>query len=183
MLKIIIILVSITLFVSCNYVVEDCSGFPNSDLKNIPYNHGEQIRYNNGIDTISFSVDTFYKTEPYEIRGSFPQTGFDDCGSTGLYGTSIDPKFGYKLVDEFSQNGGGVFHITINTPYGNETFNNPTEYYDTYQVNGVRYEEVNIFEKDTLNNSPIIYKIIKASNKGIIQFNDFQNKMVWDIVD
>jgi len=179
--KVIVIILSLITLASCNYVVEKCEGFPNEDLKHIPYNIGDIIQYENGVDTISFTIKSFNKTEPYEIRGSFPQTGFDDCNFTGFYETSQESKYGYLIRDEFNRD----FIITIDTKIGSEKFNrfnSSNQFKDFIDIKDIRLENVTIFEKDTLENPPLISRVLKADNKGIIQFYDFRNKESWNLI-
>ena len=57
------------------------------------------------------------------------------------------------------------------------------EYFEDTLINSKSYKEVFLITKDTIHYSPKIAWIIKASDKGIVEFYDFELKKTWNLID
>ncbi len=171
---------------SCKY---HCDGFPDYDLKWIPYQIDSEISYYNLSDTFKLSIIDFYKSEPSSFRGLAMDI---ECGYNGYYQTTTSDR-GYSIREELKETGylGGMYsQITENDKF---VFNiwSKVSYSDSIKVkffadtiiNQIQYQEVFLISKDTLSKSPRIAWIIKAKDKGIVEFYNFKTKQRWSLVD
>ena len=163
-----------------------CDGFPDRYLKWIPYQMNDKIKYVNNHDTIILSVIDYFKTEPFSPRTVLPFVVCDP--SQGYYQTTND--HGYSIREEFEE-GYNRMQILI-TDKEKFTFNilNKSSYSDSIKVkysadttiNLADYQEVFLISKDTISKSPQIAWIIKAKDKGIVEFYNYRTKQKWDLV-
>jgi len=165
-----------------------CDGFPDSELKWIPYKINDTIKYSNNNDTIEFIVEQFYKSEPISERGGF----FDweiFCYIEAYYYTS-KAKNDYQIKENCDNGNSMRIEITENDffyfeLYSRESFLDTIklEYFEDTLINSKSYKEVFLITKDTIHYSPKIAWIIKASDKGIVEFYDFELKKTWNLID
>jgi len=171
---------------SCKY---KCEGFQESELKWVPYEIGETIKYTDKFDTIEFRITDFFKTESSSFSGLVMDY---ECDSKCYYLTSKNDELGYQLREEYNDgfDWGMKIQITDNDRFEFDIPNN-TSFSDSIKVvhkpdtliNCTEYTNVFIVSKDTLNKSPRIGYIIKAENFGIIEFYDFYLKQKWILIN
>jgi hypothetical protein len=170
---------------SCKY---ECEGFPDSELIWIPYSIGDTLYYSDNVDTISMIVEDYFLSPFSSSRGLWMDYR---CEYNGYYQTSKED-FNYQIKEEItdSYNGGMKISITKNDFF---RFNiwNKTTYSDTVSVrfyadtliNSMSYSELFLVSKDTVHQSPRIAWILKAKDKGIIEFYDYNLKRKWRLID
>jgi hypothetical protein len=182
-----IFVITLTSLSSCKF---HCDGYPDSELKWIPYYLDDKLRYFNNSDTFELSVNDYFKTQP----STFHAVAMDMwCTYNGYYQTTTC-EFGYFIKEEIKN-----MRRTDDGIYVNLT-NNDAYYFDIWQmksnsdainlryiadtvINQINYQEVFFASKDTLNGSPKIAWIILAKDKGVVEFYDFQSKRKWLLVN
>ena len=181
-----ILVILLNSFSSCRL---HCDGFPDSDLKWIPYNLDDKLTYFSNKDTFGLSVNDFYKTQP----STFHAMAMDMwCTYNGYYQTT-KCQFGYFIKEEiaFNRHTDDGLHIKISDNdefvfdiWQRKSFSDTinVKYFADSLIDKINYQEVFIASKDTLNNSPKVAWIIIAKDKGIIEFYDFQSKQKWQLL-
>lgn len=183
---IITVMLSIFGLQSCKYESE---GFPDRELSLIPYNIGDSLHYFNGEDTIGLKVVDFYKTPPSSWHGLAMDVVYDD-EYEGYYVTSKTTS-GYFIrehlrnIDQYSIDiqitDNDIFKFvpvhdypqerdSLNVIFCKDTIIESRTYYDVYKVS-----------KTKMTDSQKISWIIKAKDKGIVQFYDRYSKKVWTL--
>ena len=183
--RLIIGLIVIITINSCKY---ECDGFPNHELAWIPYEIGEKIKYTNGLDTIEFEVVDYAKTEPDYFRGLVMDY---ECSYEGYYSTDESKNYYIKekLNNGWKDSGmkvwlsdNDLFHFYMLGQ--NETSDSLTiEFMTDLNIEGIMYNDVYKVTK----NKPIdlnrILWIIKARDKGIVQFYDKKLEEKWTLIE
>jgi hypothetical protein len=163
----------------------ECDGFPAAEITWIPYTVGDTLRYCNNLDTLSFKVIDHYLTEPSYFRGLVMDY---ECDYTGYYETErVD--LGYKIRESLSDHYkyGGLKISFTNSDFFRFNIWKKDSYNDSVTVkylqdtllNGITYYDVFFVSKDTINQTPKIAWLLKAKDKGILGFYDFETKTKW----
>lgn len=181
------------LFQSCE---NSCPGLQDKDLCWIPYNVNDNLKYSDGENVISFKINEFYKTPPTSFGGIAMDY---ECNFEGYYKSDVISQ-GYFIYEhigygryQFENRRDGIriqltdqdvfiFDIlyypnpfesdSINITFHNDTLINQKHYYDVFKVSKVKQEE-----------SQRIEWIVKAKDKGIIQFYDRKLNTVWTLTE
>jgi len=175
----------IVLISSCKYT---CPGFPDEDLKWIPYNINDTLRYSDSKDTVYFIVNDFQKSEPSSFRGFAMDV---ECDFEGHYYTTKSSLYDYEIKDIYSTNNRTKIKIQITETGGEFVF----PYYEDYSndsikirhvadslINGIDHKDIYVIQKDTIKITPRISRVIKSSEKGVIEFFDFKDKRKWNLI-
>ena len=165
---------------SCKY---ECEGFPESEVKWIPYERGTELDYFSRFSEISFYVISSDRTRASEYRG----IGVDEnCEWEGRYNTDLVSGFriteekvseseGYSTsfseLDEFNYNLQPYFTNgdVIVSSLGDTTINN-TKYINAYLI-----------EKLVFTSNTSVSWFIKAENVGVVQFFDVKSNLLWTV--
>jgi len=168
--------------ISCKH---ECEGFPDSSLKWIPYRLNDTIRYTDNIDSIEFVVIDFYKSGPTDYRGIYEI----DCMTEAYYLTTKYKDY-YQIKETCQYDTEMMIEIISMELFEFDiedkiSFNDSVKlrYLQDTIINSIKYYEVLIVSKDTINNSPNIAWIMKANDMGIIEFYDFKLKRKWRIIN
>src|SRR3989339_150904 len=168
---------------SCKY---ECWGFPNEDLSWIPYEIGDTISYHSENESMDFVVDDFFKTAPDSYRGFAMDY---ECYYEGYYSTMTNEQ-NYKLKESFStnHNDGMKVVLTENDLFYFQLWKEKTStdtlevvYHTDTIIESVKYSDVFVVNKKILKSGQRISWIIKAKDKGIIQFYDREIDKIWTI--
>lgn len=172
------------LMCSCKY---KCPGFPDEELHWIPYNVNDTLRYSDSKDTIYLVVKDFYKSGPSSFRGLTMDYW---CDFNGYYYTSTSSKYDYQIKDTYSSLNDSKIQITIQGDifdfhhYSKYTRDSITVtcVADSF-INNIEYKDLYILQKDTIKNNPRITRVIKSSEKGVIEFYDSKYKLKWNLIN
>jgi hypothetical protein len=185
-LTLIFLLIAVYFINSCKV---ECPCFDKSLLTWMPYDVGDVLTYvNQQNDTLSFTVKSKILSEEYKEKKRFE----DECVSDAVF----------HLSDDFSTIAYSQYYFTIDydesgitIKYNIELLISDNVYcsglgssnieccLDTITINGEYYNETIIIERDTINYSDEIWKVIVANNYGIIRFYDRETDYVWTLVD
>jgi len=171
---------TMSLVLSCTE--ENCEGFPEKDLINVPYQTGDTLYFGNRLDTIYFIIQSFYTTKPYTITTVFPATNNDGCEYYGYAKTDKEKTYDYQIEDEYHGNHRITFTIGRQRDVFEES-NSNTQKLNYVTINDYLYENVLYIERDTNSTNSIITRVLKASNHGIIQFTDHSRSITWDKIN
>lgn len=167
-------------------VKEDCEGFPEENLIHIPYQIDDTLVFENGSDTITFTIVEAGFTEPYTISTSFPATNNDECEYYAFFKTSKENTYGYLIEDGYHDFHRVTFtvndHIDVYEMSNSNSFSNEQDL-GSVTINDFQYENVYLMEKDADTHGAKIIKVLKAGNQGIIQFVDHSNGLTWNRVN
>jgi hypothetical protein len=179
-------------FSSCKY---ECPGFNDSDLCWIPYNVGDQLSYIHNEDTIKFQVVDFYKTMPSSFTGLAMDYA---CDYEGYYETNrvsldyyIKEHFSYIIANFGTWGDGMKIQITANDIF---IFN--VLWYNEYKIDSLsvsynpnmvianhEYHDVYTLSKIKMTEPQRISWVIKAKDKGIVQFYDRKSDKLWTLLE
>ena len=172
------------ILVSCKYT---CPDFPESELKYIPYNLNDSIRYSNKSDTIEFIVTDYYKTEENIVKTELPVMDLK-CEEKANYSTDKNFKIGcyikesYDISKHFNVefDSKNIFSFSLYNNYYEEGIIK-REFKEQFEINGIIYYNCIILEKEL--SQYLIWKIVKADNFGIIEIyhKDYQDP--WRIIN
>ncbi|GAB4287483.1 MAG: hypothetical protein Kow0068_13280 [Marinilabiliales bacterium] len=185
-IKILLLFVIVILMNSCKI---ECPSFDKSLLTWFPYEVGDQLMYTNQHnDTLIFSVKSKNLSESYKEKKRFE----DECISDAVF----------YLSDDFSTIAYSQYYFTIDydesgitIKYNIELLISDNVYcsgsgssdieccLDTITINNRLYQEAVIIERDTINFSDEIWKVIVANNYGIIKFHDRETGYEWTLVN
>ena len=169
---------------SCKY---HCSGFPDEDLKWIPYNINDTLRYSDSRDTIILVVTDFYTSEPSSFRGLVMDYW---CDYNGYYYTSKSSMYDYMIKDCYSSLNNNKIQITeqgdiFEFPYYQDYTSDSIKitYKSNILINETVYKDAYIISKDTIKQNPRISRVIKSSDSGVIEFYDHKFKRKWNLIN
>lgn len=168
----------------------ECPCFDKSLLTWMPYEVGDRLTYvNQQNDTLSFTVKSKILSEEYKEKKRFE----DECVSDAVFDINDDlSTSGYRFVINKDMQNIGIhyeFGLLIDNNVNNPIYSsgicssNIECCLDTITINDKFYNEVIIIERDTINYSDEIWKVIVANNYGIIRFYDRETDYVWSLVD
>jgi hypothetical protein len=170
---------------SCRY---HCQGFPESELKYIPYKLDDTIMYYNNLDTINLIVSDYYKSENHLTERMFPVMDLW-CEEKAYYQTDRNPIIdcyireeydAYELFKvEFNDNNVFSFSLFNDSQYKDgiikKSFNEQIE------INGKIYHNCITLEKNK--QIYVIWKIVKADSVGIIEFYHNKYQDSWKLIN
>lgn len=171
--------------VSCKY---ECPEFPTEYDKYISFTLNNTISYTDGTDTLNFTVISYYRDEFSSHTSFAPDV---DCPYEKYYLTNrLGNLYLYEKYNDYKSliNDNLIMRLSDQDVFSLNTFHVlastadylHAEFYDTYTFNDtIELKEVYFLVKDTINQSPKIGYIKKASPGGIIEFYDFQQKKIW----
>jgi hypothetical protein len=180
----------IFVFVLLSSCYKKCPEFNKKYLSWMPYNIGDELIFiNQNNDTLSFIINRKYVTDEHKIK----RIGKCSCGTPHAIaeGTSYE--------DNNYRNNGLTFEINyannINEGYmsfeiflgkynnhlGYCSKRNFESYIDTMTINGFFYNEIVVLERDTINFTDEIWKVIVANNYGIVKFYDRETGDEWTL--
>lgn len=164
---------------SCKY---DCPGFPDSESIWIPHQEGDVLKYFSDSDTIEYEVIENFKSGPSDFRGLVMDY---DCDYEGYYLTNSNND-GLKIKERITAFKGMEVELSDNDKFefslyfGDfETDDFKTKYYADTIINATNYQNVfRVNKKNTISEYRIDW-IIKAENKGVIQYHDKTTDRTW----
>lgn len=174
---------------SCRF---PCDGFPDEDLKWLPYTLGDRIRYTNDIDTIEFEVVDFYQSERSDEKGYVVFMDID-CGESAFYETETNLLTGYKIkqsafltpsIIDIEVQPDKSIAFYLDSEYESDK-NVRATYYAEKMLYGKLYNEV--YEISINTNAEEDYgaisKIILIANFGIFEFYDSITEETWKLIN
>jgi hypothetical protein len=178
-MKTTILILLISMFVtSCNY---HCPGFDKDLLVWMPYETGDELVYTNQQnDTLKFTINQKEISEPYETS----HKNRNYCVSNAMFYATDDNMNG---VSAEIINDRDYLSVSVSAKVNDSSgfdylkIKDIASIIQQYTIASKLYEEVLIFEKDTITNDDDIWKIILAKNYGIIQFHDRETEDVWTL--
>nr|WP_321412046.1 hypothetical protein [uncultured Carboxylicivirga sp.] len=194
------IILFITVLVGFNSCLKyEFDGFPDELLCWIPYNIGDSLLYTNDVDTIVFEVQDFFKTGYDSFRGLAMDVEWDYEG----YYITNELENGYLISEKYSEDGSSnedIFSIKLSDNdiftfsfwedyYTSENYYSSVSdsinisYVSDTVIGNMNYYEVYKLNKTSMKNSERIKWIIKAKDKGIIQFFDNKTKEEWRLIN
>ena len=157
-----------------------CEGFPEDELKWIPFEVNKNIKYSYNESTLDFTVkDVFYSKKSKFSGEPFPEA----CTPTAWYQTDTSDSISiYEKVEmisaypymttSFSSN--SVFYYELRDGY---YFNSiSVRYIGDTTLNGTVFNEVFEVSKDSQNE---INWLIKTEDIGIISFGVKESNKIW----
>ena len=168
---------------SCRYY---CQGFPDEELRWIPYKVNDTLRYSDSKDTIYLVVNEFYKSGPSSFRGLAMDYW---CDFNGYYYTTISSLYDYQIKDIYSTlnnsqiqitDQGGIFDIPYYSNFTNDSIK--LIYVADSLIKSTEYKEIYVLQKDTIKRKPRISRVIKSGDKGILEFYDYKYKRKWNLI-
>jgi hypothetical protein len=177
---------------SCGY---KCPGFDDADLCWIPYNIGDSLVYTDGETTIKFGIVDFYKTAPSSHGGLVMDYV---CDYEGYYTTNkislgyyIKEHLAYDIANFGTWGDGLKVQITDADIFVFDIWHYNSQVTDSLDIifstdtiiANHRYHNVFKLTKTKIANSQKISWVIKAKDKGIIQFYDRQLDKTWTLLD
>ncbi len=164
----------------CKY---NCPGFDEKLLSWMPYEENDTITYiSQQNDTITFQINKYSVSNSYETT----RKNRDYCASDASFYT-IDNEGKVCGVGTWISMDNNKTNINVSVNINNnkgeidKTVKNITDAVETLSINGKQYDEVLIFEQDTIKQDDEIWKIILANNYGIIQFYDRVTGYIWTL--
>lgn len=168
---------------SCKY---ECPEFPPEYDKHISFTLNNTINYTDGIDTLHFTVASYFRDE-FSSHTSFASDR--DCPYQKYYLTNrLGDLYLYEEFNDNKSNNNLIMRLTDKDVFSLNTNHSlaftadylHAEFYDTYTFcDSLVFKEVYFLVKDTINQSPKIGYIKKASPGGILEFYDFHQKKTW----
>jgi len=187
MRQVILIISGFLILISLNSCKYTCPGFPDEELKWIPYKLNDTLRYSDSKDTIYLVVNEFYKSGPTSFRGLAMDYW---CDFNGHYYTSKSSLYDYQIKDSFSSlndsriqitQQGDVFEFPHYSNYSNDSIK--VIYFADSIIKNTDFKEIFVLQKDTIKQNPRISRVIKSSDKGIIEFYDYKYKRKWNLIN
>jgi len=189
--KAIMVIVIAFLLQACVY---KCPGFSDDNIGWIPYTEGNSLHYTDGENVMEFEVIDFYKNPPSSFRGLTMDYW---CGEEGYYRTNkvsfyyINERYSYGmgngygmkvqitdddvfLFDIWSANA-NIEELTTKTDSMEIRFRSDTI------IGNQKYNNVFKISKTKMKDSERISWIIKAKDKGIVQFYDRKSEKTWTL--
>ena len=170
------LLTLIFLLFFCNSCKFDCPAFSDENLKWIPYENKQEIKFTNLQDTIIFKTDDFLKTEEYQTSPRY-STGCHSWASCNTK-TSKDLNIGINIFGEEFENDID-YSYTFNHSNCSDVYffkkkdnniSNYDKFHDTITINKTKYENVIYFTKENSSSICRIKELYIAENYGIIKF-------------
>jgi hypothetical protein len=174
---------------SCRF---PCDGFPNEDLKWLPYKFGDTIKYTNNIDTIGFEVVDFFQSERSDEKGYVVFMDVE-CGENAYYETETNLLTGYRIresalltnpkIDIEVQPGKSIafyrdteykFDKNVSAVYYSEKVINDNLYKEVYEI------AINIDSEEDYGS---ISRIIIIADFGIFEFYDSNTGETWKLIN
>jgi hypothetical protein len=176
---ILILLISLFVFVTgCDY---NCPGFDKDLLVWMPYETGDELVYiNQRDDTLTFTINQKEISEPYETS----HKNRNYCVSNAMFYATDHNMNGVstEIINDRDYLSVSVSaKVNDNSGLDYLKIEDIASIIQQYTIASKLYEEVLIFEKDTITNDDEIWKIILAKNYGIIQFHDRETNDVWTL--
>ncbi len=183
-IKIIFLLCIVILTNSCKV---ECPCFNKNLLTWMPYEVDDELLYvNQQNDTLFFTVKSKILSEEYKEKKRFEEECFskaefeisDDLSTSGYDYTIYNYKDGATIDFKFSI----LIHNNVYSSGGN-SFLDIDCCLDTMTINNKLYQETITIERDTINFSDEIWKVIVANNYGIVKFYDKKTGYEWTLVE
>ncbi len=167
-----------------------CDEFPQSGEKWVPYEEGDTLRYFSGSDTIEFIVqERFLSLAQTEEEAGL---GYN-CNQIGYYYTDTLSSHPYLIREQLELGNKRGMTVSISPEDTSfffdiqdyATFNDSlkVDFYPDTIINDSLYYEVLKVGRDTLDFLGRIPWFIKARDKGILQFYDFEMKRTWTLLE
>lgn len=164
---------------SCKY---DCPAFPDSETIWVPHQDGDVLKYFSDSDTIEFEVIENFKSGPSDFRGLVMDY---DCDYEGYYITTQNNQ-GLRIKEritafkgmevEFSDIDNFEFWVSFSN---SETDKYKINYLADTVINSIEFQDVfKVYKKNSIPDCRIDW-IIKANNKGVIQYHDKSTDKIW----
>jgi hypothetical protein len=180
------LLVFFLLIQSCK---SPCDGFPDKDLKWVPYEIGDTLKYTDGAGIIEFKVADTYKTEDSKKREFYLALDIE-CNAQAYFETNTNYLVKYKLkVTAHSVYAYMDVEIEPNKPI---TFSYDTafpsngnvvgKYYSEKEVDGKIYHDLFLVDIDTTKTLGSISEFIMVANIGILEFHDAVKNKTWKLI-
>jgi hypothetical protein len=165
----------------------ECPCFDEKLLTWMPYDINDKLMYmNQQNDTLVFFVKSKTLSVEYKEKVRFKE----DCTSEAYF----------KINDELLSSGFEYFiredtkDVVISCYFGlliqdniyssgDCSFSNIYCCLDTMTINNKLYDEVFTIERDTINFSDEIWKVIVANNYGIVKFYDRETGYEWTLIE
>ena len=167
---------------TCN---KDCIKFDRDLLTWIPYNIGDEIYFTNqNNDTLTFIIN---EADIYDDE-SYCRCEKCECVSYASFSTAVNIEDFINGEISVIENNIKImsFGIRVGDSNGYHSLSGSNIFNDTisYSINNVTYNEVLLFEVDTiLQPKHEIWKIIVANNYGVIKFYDRYTGHEWTLVE
>jgi hypothetical protein len=168
----------ITLFFSCKYT---CDGFPEGELKWIPFKLGDTLTYVSSVDTLQFEItdlDISKSSRSYGLSMDFECYNHASYSTNTLNGIMIREFiwFSDEFMVEFSEDDlfeyPGLKEMPQNMKVTVDVLN------DTI-INGYKYSRAYKYTKEMKSEDESIQWVIKAEDHGIISFYDSKKDITW----
>lgn len=190
MKRILFFITAFMIMSSCEY---EFDGFPDDLLCWIPYDIGDSLLYTDETDTIVFEVEDFYKTGSDSFRGLAMDV---EWYFEGYYLTK-ELENGYLIEEKYDNDGDSkadIFSVNISNYdvftfsfwgdyYSSNSSSISIEYFEDTIIANKKYYEVYRISKTSLKFSERINWIIKAKDKGVVQFFDSKTNKKWQLIN
>ena len=193
MSKIVIGTFAIFYMQSCKY---NCPAFRDENLCWIPYNKGDFLHYTDGENDIIFEIIDYYKTEPSSSMGVWMDVW---CEEEGYYLTNQESNYFihefYSLCCRHDKNemevkitDKDIFSFTVsplsfyNVKQTIRTDLMEITFYPDTTIGNHQCTKTFLISKTKMNDSERISWIIKAKDKGIVQFFDKKSGKKWTLL-
>jgi hypothetical protein len=182
-----------TIIVLFSFLIQSCKSpcndFPDKDLKWVPYDIGDTIKYTDGAGIIEFKVVDTYKTEHSKKREFYLAMDIE-CDARSYYETNTNYLVKYKLkvsahadfadIDvEIEPNKPIIFSYDTNFPSTGSTV---AQYYTEKEIDGKMYQDLFIVDIDTTKTLGSISEFIMVANVGMLEFHDAAKNKTWKLV-
>jgi len=185
----------ILVFQSCKY---KNPGFPKDALCWIPYYVGDKLHYSDGEEIIELEVIDFYATEPSHFYGLVMDIEWETDGyyvTNQFLNYSIKERYCYGCIKDRSKPGmqiritqDDVFEFDIKKILADKYQTLITDSIEAYffsdmTISNYQYQGVFKITKTKMKNNQTIEWIIKAKDKGIVQFYDRKKDKIWTLIN
>jgi hypothetical protein len=158
-----------------------CESFPEKELKWVPFEVNEKIKYSYDGNNLEFTVkDNFFSPGGKYGGEPFPEA----CTPTAWYQTNeLDSISIYEKVELMFSDPSMTTSFSANNTFNYElrdgySFNSVSvRLIGDTTINGIQLNEAFKIEKDSQNG---INWFIKAANRGIISFGEKDSTKVWE---
>ncbi|NOQ25083.1 MAG: hypothetical protein GQ564_06940 [Bacteroidales bacterium] len=186
--ELVFLLVIICLIESC--VKYSCDGFPNEELKWIPFQIGDSIYYSNEIDTISFLVVDFHKSDSWS---DWQQLVMDYwCPTEAYYVTNNNDRLNFSIKqirrDECinCKNDIEIYFTGLDTISFNDYSRNYdwdstiyVKYIENMTINQKQMTDVYFLTKKKNISGEYIDSVLIAPDYGILKFYESRENSSW----
>jgi hypothetical protein len=166
-----------------------CDDFPDMDLKWVPYEIGDTLKYTDGVGIIEFKVADIYKTEHSKKREFYLAMDIE-CDARAYFETNTNYLVKYKLkvtdhadyayIDvEIEPNKPINFSYDTNFP---SKGNVVAKYYSEKEIDDKIYHDLFIVDIDTAKNLGSISEFILVANAGLLEFHDAVKNKTWKLI-